>query len=412
MSAHMKKYRQLCKLLSDIHDVSIFFVTTSGDIAFECIDGRILNPLYLNDKENLFSLLDLEPNTQYHIPIIKRTYFFENYILISVLHDDTFIGTVIIGPTLPYVLFEQKIHGIINDFHSFANREQVFNYYQTVPVITKEKLLDISVASYYMINQILLSTEAVAYQNTILNHMPEKMEPTNLVTTRMDQWNTTHHDPLLEKQLLMIIKEGRVEELKKFTKLEEEVTGVLSKSSHIRSKKNIGIIGISIATRAAIDGGLHPEIAFSLSDNYIQRLEDLSTAKDIDNLLTEALFTFTKKVSEVKEENYSKTISTCKNYIYTNRYEKVTHEDIAIKVQLSQSYLSSLFKKEVGISVSDYISKIKIEEAKNLIMYTDTPLSEISSLLHFTDQSYFTKVFKKFEGITPKQYKERNIKAP
>lgn len=181
-----------------------------------------------------------------------------------------------------------------------------------------------------------------------------------------------------------------------------------TKDVEIRSKKNLGIIGISIATRAAIDGGLHSEIAFSLSDSYIQRLEDLSSIQDIDNLQMEAIFTFTNKVSEVKEEQYTKTITSCKNFIYSNRYEKITHEDVANIVQLSHSYLSVLFKREVGISVSDYIQKIKIEEAKNLIVHTNTPLSEISSLLHFTDQSYFTKVFKKFEGITPKQYKERH----
>jgi AraC-like DNA-binding protein len=69
--------------------------------------------------------------------------------------------------------------------------------------------------------------------------------------------------------------------------------------------------------------------------------------------------------------------------------------------------LSFLFKKEVGITVSEYIQQTKIDEVKKLLAYSKTPISEICSLLNFNDQSYFTKVFKKVVGITPKQYRER-----
>lgn len=407
LPTHLDTYKEICKLISDTHDVSTFFVTPSGEITFECIDHRILNPLYYNDKQNLFTFLNFEPEKQHVIPIIKKTYFFENYVLVSALTNHEFIGTIIIGPILPYVLFEHKINGVINDFHVFANREQVLNYYQSIPVFPKEKIINLSIMCFYMINQELLSKDRVVHENDALNQMSEKIRSTNILDKKYLQL-ATHHDPIIEKQFLTIIKEGRVEELRKFTQFEEETTGVLSKSSHIRSKKNLGIVAIAIATRAAIDGGLHSEIAFSLSDSYIQRLEDLSTIKDLDNLQMEAVLTFTKMVSEVKEEQFSKTVSACKNYIYSNRYEKITHDEVAGHVQLSHSYLSVLFKKEVGISVSDYIQKVKVEEAKNLIIYTNTPLSEISSLLQFTDQSYFTKVFKKIEGITPKQYKEKH----
>lgn len=69
------------------------------------------------------------------------------------------------------------------------------------------------------------------------------------------------------------------------------------------------------------------------------------------------------------------------------------------------NYLSQLFKKEVGIPISDYIQQERIEEAKKLIALSDTPLSDVCSSLTFNDQSYFTKVFKKFTGVTPKQYR-------
>lgn len=407
MSNRFDHLKDLCRLVSETFDLSIFFVKPTGEISFEIIDNQILNPLYQNEKQNLFNSLNFEPDKQYNFPVIRKTYFYENYILISIVHNDLFEGTVIIGPSLPYVLFEQKINGLINDFHVFAQREQVFHYYKSTPVISNEKLLKVSVMAFYLITQTLISAETVTKENSKHLQLGESKDTELFTNTKREQPAAVHHDPLLEKQLLTIIREGRLEELKGFTQMEEESTGVLSRSSYIRSKKNIAIAGITLATRASIEGGLHPEIAFSLSDVYIQRLEDLKTIKEIDQLSGEAFFTFTEKVQQVKGEQFSKTITNCQNYIYNNRYEKITHDDVAKQADLSHSYLSILFKKEVGISVTDYIQLVKIDEAKNLIEFTQTPLSEIGSLLNFSDQSYFTKVFKKHTGMTPKQYKEK-----
>ncbi|UUZ94015.1 helix-turn-helix transcriptional regulator [Paenibacillus sp. P25] len=72
---------------------------------------------------------------------------------------------------------------------------------------------------------------------------------------------------------------------------------------------------------------------------------------------------------------------------------------------LHPNYLSALFRREVGRTLQDYIRDAKIEEAANLLRLTDRPISEVSTLLGFHDQSYFTKTFKKVMGVTPKRFK-------
>lgn len=398
--------KEICDLISITFDVSTFFITPTGEIEFECTENRLLNPMYQNDKFNLFSLLEFEPSEQLYYPSIKKTYFYENYVLISVLEDNEFIGTVMIGPTLPYVVYDDKINGIINDLNVFAMKEQIYNYYDATTVVDKDKLIQIISICHYLINHIIVSTEMIKQYSFIEKQSENIQNGAEILTTQTDFIRDTHHDPLMEKRLLSIIKEGRLDELRKFNFSGEERAGVLSKSSQIRSKKNISIAGITLATRAAIDGGLNPEIAFSLSDIYIQQLENLFNLRDIDELQAKAVLTLTEKVKQLKNKQFSKTITDCKHYIYDSRFEKLTLTDIAIKVNLSQSYLSTLFKKETGITVSDYIQQVKIEEAKNFLTYTSTSLSEISSLLNFSDQSYFTKVFKKITGLTPDQYKK------
>ncbi|MBT2701616.1 helix-turn-helix transcriptional regulator, partial [Bacillus sp. ISL-40] len=103
---------------------------------------------------------------------------------------------------------------------------------------------------------------------------------------------------------------------------------------------------------------------------------------------------------------YSKPINICQNYIYTHLYQDICLSDLADLVQMNPQYLSHLFKKEVGISIIEFIQQVKVDEAKTLLTYTQHSLTEISSLLNFHDQSYFIKVFKKFAGVTPNQFKK------
>lgn len=402
------KIKEICDIISLAFEMPIFFVNKTGEVLYENVNGRPLNPFYNNEKEILYGLLNFDPTQQTDFPVIKGTYFFENYILISVLQNSQWVGTVIIGPTLPYAFFEQQITGMINDFQMFINKEQVFNYFKSLPVMKNEKLLNISSTCYYLLNQTLLSPSLIQSNNLAYSQAAEVVSPSDQIIVQLSTTGPVHHDPMLETKFLELVREGYVEEVKKFSKIEEAKVGVLSKSSYIRSKKNSVIALITLGTRAAIEGGLNSELAFSLSDLFIQRLEELSTIKDIDDLQFEALVTLTEKVVEVKEERYSKPIMACKNFIYNNRFERITQKDVANKVGLSSSYLSVLFKKEVGIPISAYIQKVKIEEAKRILKYTDTPIIQICSMLDFTDQSYFTKIFKKFAGVSPKHYRERS----
>jgi AraC-like DNA-binding protein len=83
---------------------------------------------------------------------------------------------------------------------------------------------------------------------------------------------------------------------------------------------------------------------------------------------------------------------------------------LAKHVNLTTSYLSRLFKKETGLTISDYIQGIKIETAQNMLIYSDYSPSQIASILAFPNQSYFTEVFHKRVGVTPKKYQSLHIR--
>ena len=84
--------------------------------------------------------------------------------------------------------------------------------------------------------------------------------------------------------------------------------------------------------------------------------------------------------------------------------------ELAEHVGLNASYLSRLFKKETGISVSEYIQQLKIDTAQNMLLYSDFTPARISSVLAFPDQSYFTQVFKKYTGMTPMKFRSMHLR--
>ncbi|WP_179218717.1 helix-turn-helix domain-containing protein [Saccharibacillus sp. O23] len=228
-----------------------------------------------------------------------------------------------------------------------------------------------------------------------------------LAQSRQDE--RLHHDLPAERKMLRYVREGRYEELTEFLTdwNRREDFGILSRSSMLRHQKNLTICGITLYTRAAIEGGLNAEIAFTLSDLLIQRLEELRTLEEVNELSTAALREFARRVRDAREHSVSGTFEACRQYIFNHLYEELPLARVGRAIGLNPAYLSRLCKQETGLSLSAYIRREKVEEAKRLLELQEYGLSEICALLGFNDQSHFTQVFKTWAGVTPGTYRKR-----
>lgn len=183
--------------------------------------------------------------------------------------------------------------------------------------------------------------------------------------------------------------------------------GILSKNSLTNMKYHL-VISVAMITRHCVEGGMELEQAYRLSDFYILKLDTCSTLQAISDLHTNMALDFTEKMLLLKNNKIiSKSILLCKEYIYNNIHDRITVNDLAIHTNLSASYLSRLFKKELGVAISDYIRDKKIEKAKNLLKYSDFTSIDIANYLAFSSQSHFIQTFEKQVGITPKKYRDK-----
>lgn len=219
-----------------------------------------------------------------------------------------------------------------------------------------------------------------------------------------------------EKIILECVKRGDLEGLERlYRSLPATVYGKMTSSnSELKLLFYACISNTTLVTRYAIEGGLDEETAFSLSDVYIRKMEMCETPDEITSLNEEMAADFTSRVAAVRSMGalrYSLPIAKAIEIIHKNHLRNVSLDSIAKEVGLTSNYFSSLFKKETGDNFSKYVTKVMVEEAKNLLTYSDYSYSTISEYLNFSSQSYFISVFKRYTGQTPKEYREENKRS-
>lgn len=175
----------------------------------------------------------------------------------------------------------------------------------------------------------------------------------------------------------------------------------------LRQGKTSIIVFITLVTRAAIEGGLSPEEAYSLGDSYIQSTESARTISELDVLPRMMYDDFIHRVHQRRSDPvWSPQTQQCVDYIDTHLGQKIIAADLARQVGYTEYYLTRKFKEETGMSVSQYVRKAKVDHAKVLLGNTDITVQEIAEQLGFGTRNYFSHVFQEVTGQTPMEYRE------
>lgn len=216
----------------------------------------------------------------------------------------------------------------------------------------------------------------------------------------------THPPYFLEKRLIDEIKicdrDGAVSTLKEINLLSR---AVLAKDP-LRSLKDSIICSCTFFTRAVIDAGVSPDTAFTYSDTFIQKIEAMNTTAAVQDFEQEILGQFIELVEENTSTKVSRPVFDAIQYINNNLTQNLNLVGIAKHAFVHPNYLSSLFKKETGRSITDFIAQQRIEESEYFVKYTDYEISDIASFYHFCNQSYYCTLFKKYLSISPKECRD------
>jgi len=240
-------------------------------------------------------------------------------------------------------------------------------------------------------------TDKLIKENDVTNHIMQNVEEEFRLLDYQDEF-------LYLKQ----IREGDVDGINRVFDMNFnlDTIGRMAKDPLKRFEYMI-CASITLATRAAIDGGLDFKTAYAISDLYMQRLETCKSIRDFFTVQMEMRSAYAMQVKTVREtRSKSSDVEKCKVYIANHLNKPFELDDIAKELDINKSHLSRKFKKETKMSIMEYTRIKRIEAAANMLKNSNETISIIAHYLCFQSQSHFGAVFKTIKGVTPQKYRD------
>ena len=177
-------------------------------------------------------------------------------------------------------------------------------------------------------------------------------------------------------------------------------------SDQLRNFKNYSIICNTLLRKAAEKGGVHPIHLDSISSSFARKIELLSNLKGVQALMKEMFVSYCKLVRKHSIRQYSPPVQKAITAINADLTADLSLSRLADMQNLSAGYLSAVFKKETGQTITDYVNQKRMQHAAELLQNTTLQVQTVAQHCGFLDVHYFSKVFKKYIGKTPKEFKQ------
>ena len=177
-------------------------------------------------------------------------------------------------------------------------------------------------------------------------------------------------------------------------------------SDELRNMKDY-LITLNVLCRKTIErAGVQPIYIDSVSNNLVTFIEEATSFDDCQKIIEQMIPTYCIMVKRLNRQTYSPIIRKVIAYIESDVSTDLSLKTFAKYLNVNASYLSTLFSKEVGMPLSEYVNNSRIFHAKKLLLGTDLPIKSIAEQCGFADTHYFSRVFHKLEGTTPNAYRK------
>ena len=356
---------------------------------------------------DLYELLSeqCKPNTFYKIKNVLLC----QYILFR-LPDTETPTYVYIGPYILEAINRQDIMSIAEYYQVTPNNfSQLDHFYQSIPLISDENTL---LTLIYTLGEYLWGNSdnfSVSDNIDFPNIMSQKNVPVLDMSSQDDTVLSAHileQRYAMENQLIQAVSSGKLHKAEMFfTNLSSEQFEKRSENP-IRDMKNYAIILNTILRKAVESASVHPFHINRISTQYALKIELISSQSNFMSLLKEMIRKYTLLVKNHSLKGYSMHVRKVITAINQDLTEDLSLKAMAEALNVNPSYLSTLFKKETGMTLTEFVNQKRIEQAILLLNSTDMQIQTIALYCGIPDVNYFTKVFKKIVGKTPKEYRE------
>ncbi len=340
---------------------------------------------------------------------LGESYIFEchaqlNHIVFPLITKETFLGSILVGP----FLMDQPDSVLISDIAKKykISTDDALNLYdevRSIPVVPPATVNHISHLLFYMFSNLIADSKQDLLKNNQKLLQQSRINE-SIQRYKAETIHNTTYPYEKEKALIQKVKTGNVPEANAI--LNDLLGYVLfSKGNSLDVVKTRSVELCSLLSRTAMEGGASPDAMLNLNSHFIKNLQQIDTLDSLCHMLQEIVETFSECMFPHLSSKNNDCIKKAISYISEHFNAPLTLEEVAAHVHLHPAYFSTLFKNTTGTSFKNYLNNVRIEESKLLLSNTDYSIIDIAIAVGFEDQSYFSKVFKKYTGITPKQFR-------
>lgn len=209
-----------------------------------------------------------------------------------------------------------------------------------------------------------------------------------------------------ENELMRAVSQGQTQKVNVMLSNFSEFMFEKRAMDDLRNMKNYCIIMNTLLRKAAENGGVHPMYLDKTSSGFAIKIEKITDQESIVPLMTDMYRNYCRLVRKHSMKNYSPTVQKAIILIESDLSVELSLSIIAEAQNISAGYLSSIFKKETDKTVTEYIREKRINHAKHLLATTHLQIQTVALHCGIGDVQYFSKIFKKMTGMTPKEYRE------
>ena len=212
----------------------------------------------------------------------------------------------------------------------------------------------------------------------------------------------------LENRLLYAVTTGNAPLLEEVLEAMQEISQPFRHpASPVRSLKNLALAGNTLCRKAAEQGGVHPLHLDSISGRFAIQIEQAQSMAEIFSMNVNISAVYCDLVRDVSLAAFPPIVREAITFLRLHLDQPFSLDALAEALEVSPSHLSHTCKKALGMTLTDYLKHLRIEEAKYLLDHTSDSIAEIAARVGFYDTSHFSKVFRQSETMTPYHYRQR-----
>ena len=402
MHSAYERYRSGCQIISLLTNLDVQLFDTEG-VSQSRYAPYDLPTMLERLKQKALTLILQQPFVKEHVYVFRDSIQLE-FLAAGVWDGAEHRGTIVVGPCISKAYHPQLLREMSqNERLPLAMQRQLQQGYTTLTMVDEAKRQAIS---YILINvftpgmiqpqriEIALPSE----DGTAVKFNVDLEQDRALIERRYES----------ENKLLHAIAKGDPQLLKKAMEEGKEIPWPYRHpNAPVRSMKNLSITANTLFRKAAESAGVHPLYLDSISGKFAIQIEQAQSIAELTRLYEEMPQVYCNLVREVSVAALPSLVREAVTFIRFNIDQPLSLNHLADTLGVHPSYLSRTFKKALGMTLTDYINKLRIEEAKYMLDQGNESVATIALSVGYNDPNYFSKVFTKLEHVTPKNYRKR-----